>query len=152
MLLEPHGDDPAWPWAAERDHELTALRIPVTTRNEGNFLVAFDVESEARPTNEENSLIVAFTQFIRSTDYTFHVQELMAAKAFDYDGGRNTILLHKYAEDSWGYRRFAWESTPFFVPDPRVGNGPEPLLKVLHRAEGGPAWDRWLAGRPELSY
>lgn len=142
--------DTKWPYDAPRDDPLTALRIPVTGREMGNYLVAFDRDSVERPTKGEASLIVSFSEFQRD-QYGPRGQELMLARPFDWDGGYNTVLLHKYGPDSWGYRRFSWESTPFFLPDLHCGHDPMTLREVLDQAEGPHhLWSQWKTSHPDV--
>lgn len=52
-----------WPFGtdADRDDPLTAMRIAVTSSHPGwAFLVAFDRESEARPTDHEAAMLRSF--------------------------------------------------------------------------------------------
>lgn len=135
-------------WPADQNDPLAALRIPVATRYDGGFLVAFDGESQARPTDLEAAIIASFTEFVRSMDYDENDAAQMAEQPFDYDSGRNTILLHKFGHDSWGLRRFRWDRDHF---DPGPLDRPRTLAAVLdHDASPFTEWVLWKEERLEL--
>jgi hypothetical protein len=91
-----------WPYDADRDDPLTALRIPVTSFSPGfTYTACFDRESEARPTDEEARMIASFIE-----EYQEHFfgngrwRKVQQAKPFDMDCYTTTIF-HKWAEGDW---------------------------------------------------
>jgi hypothetical protein len=155
-----------WPYDADRDDPLTALRIPVTSFSPGWLYTAcFDRESEARPTDLEAQMIASFIE-----EYQEHWfgngswRKKQQAQAFDMDCYTTTVF-HKWAEDDWSYRCVTWRSGPLWVPVfPRQRGGQHDhkglpahtLVQVMDRVHtiggGGPTrrWAEWKAARPEV--
>ena len=79
-----------WPYDADRDDPLTALRIPVTCFKPGwMYLVSFDRESGERPTDAEARMLVSFIDYERSKFFE-HYQRKLLERPLDIDGGHNS--------------------------------------------------------------
>ena len=106
-----------WPFDADRDDPLTALRIAVTSSHpEWRYLVAFDRESAERPTDAEAALLVSYLDDYKTYWYNASYLAHLSRRPLDVDGGANGVVFHKYGADDWGYRRQSWERGPLFVP------------------------------------
>jgi hypothetical protein len=162
-----------WPFGndALRDDPLTALRIAVTTSHPAWFyIVAFDVESEARPTDAEAEMLASYLESYCARNYGppgtgYRVR--MERYALDVDGGANGVVFHKYGENDWGYRRRSWYGGQRFVPihpnvraqygDTAIERGTFTLEQIMDRAhdvgkpDGSPAesWLEWKAAHPD---
>jgi hypothetical protein len=149
MMTEPFE---AEDWRADTNDPLAALGVPVTTRYDDGYLVGFDVDSEARPTDLEAAILMSFSEFVRTTTYPATPAARMAAKPFDHetgqDTGHDTILLHKFGHDSWGVRRLSWDREYF---DPGPLERPKTLVAVLdYDASPFGEWVLWKEERLEL--
>jgi hypothetical protein len=154
-----------WPFDADRDDPLTAHRIAVTSSHPGWFyLVAFDRESENRPTDAEVELLVSFLD-----EYNDHwygdsgYRQRMQRRPLDVDGGANGIVFHKWAAHDWGYRRRSSTMGYLFsVVPPALRDryddgipGPLSLAALMDRIHpiGGepmPRWVAWKAAHPDV--
>lgn len=162
-------DSDPWPFenAADRDDPLTAPRIAVTSSHPGwAFLVAFDRESEARPTDAEAAMLRSYLDDYIGHWYNASYKAKLAKRALDADGGANGVVFHKWGEDDWGYRRQSFELGWLFsvVPpacrdreDPsRWNTGPLSLSALMDRmhqhglAEPSERWEAWKAAHPEV--
>lgn len=161
--------DTAWPYDAVQDDPLTKLRIPVTTSHpEWVYLVAFngkplfDDDLMARPDETETRMLASMVEYTRQYWFNAGYQKRLLERPFDIDGGHNTLILRKWGENDWAYRRRTWEIGPQFVPvSPRLRDadsrlGPltlAELLDLVHRygeAEPIPAWQEWKAAHPDV--
>jgi hypothetical protein len=159
-----------WPFGtdADRDDPLTEHRIAVTSSHPGwAFLVAFDRESEDRPTVAEVAMLRSFLDEYMAYWYRPGFVQQTQARPLDVDGGANGVVFHKYGPDDWGYRKQSWESGPLFVPQhPQIRHthplregapvGPIGLTEVMdfvHTIGDGkpmPRWLEWKAKHPEV--
>jgi hypothetical protein len=148
-----------WPYDADRDDPLTALRIPVTGSHPNRwYLIAFDRDSEARPTDDEAAMLVSYLDYTRAW-YREYWQEKMLAEPLDHDAGHNTVIFHKWADGDWGYRRATHEIGPLFFPGaPWMRErkaGPFTLAGLLDWIDGGgmepsKRWTEWKANHPDI--
>lgn len=148
-----------WPYDADRDDPLTALRIPVTSAWPGwAYIVSFDgareIGSPARPTDAEAAMLVSFLEHYIDYWYNESFKAKLKARPFDIDGGANGVTFHKYGDNDWAYRRRSWSMGPTFVPS---WDRKEPLTleQVMDRAhtfvdEVSPRWLEWKAAHPEV--
>jgi hypothetical protein len=158
-----------WPYDADRNDPLTALRIPVvdTHRPQWAYLVALDTdalpgEDWPRPTDQEALQLQSFLREYIERWYFPYWQERLAERPFDIDGDANGTIFRKYGEGDWAYRKDSWQMGPMYFPvHPRVrqaGNpGPFTLVQVMdhiHGARGDeevrPYWADWKAAHPEV--
>lgn len=161
-----------WPFEddADRDDPLTALRIAVTgSHPQWCYLVAFDRESEVRPTDIEAIMLASYLEEYKThwygPDDGSGYRYKLAQRALDVDGGANGVTFHKYGEGNWGYRRRTWESPSGFTPaSPRMREwqrergekviGPMTLEEVMDLAHTivdhiDKRWLDWKAAHPE---
>lgn len=155
-----------WPYDADRDDPLTALRIPVTSFAPGfTYTACFDRESEVRPTDAEAAMIASFIEEYQQ--YWFgdgRWRKIQQAKPFDMDCYTTTIF-HKWADDDWSYRIDTWRSGPLWIPVfPRQRGGEHDaaklptmtLVQVMDRAHAhGPGeppkrWQEWKVAHPKV--
>lgn len=155
-----------WPFDADRGDPLTAHRIAVTSSHPGwCYLVAFDRESEERPTERETAMLVSFLEEYKHHWYRPGYREHLERRPLDVDGGANGIVFHKWAENDWGYRRRSFERGNLFTvtwPAQRASAKPgkylgpfslEALMDRIHTVGGdGPMqqWVDWKAAHPEV--
>lgn len=108
-----------WPYDvhADEDDELTKLRIPVTSSHPGfAFLVSFDRMSEMRPTCCEAEILSLFIEYRRNSHGARRIEEMLK-RPLDTAPMANTVTLHKWATDDWGYRRSTFnDAGPLFWP------------------------------------
>lgn len=79
---------------------------------------------------------------------------------FDWFPGYNTVVLHKYAANDWGYRRRTWPEPQFYPPPPESRfEKPVPLslmtvLDLVHTRNSGERpsdeWMRWKKDHPDV--
>lgn len=145
-----------WPFDADRDDPLTAMRIAVTSSHPSwCYLVTFDRESEARPIDHEAALLVSYLDEYKAHWYgDGSYRRAMERRPLDVDGGANGVTFIKYGPDDWGYRRQSWRSGPMYVPQhPRVREtkdkplGPLSLAALMDHIHTicGKQYDRWVA-------
>ncbi|MGW0578326.1 hypothetical protein ACWD25_20675 [Streptomyces sp. NPDC002920] len=157
-----------WPFGTDADREdpLTALRIAVTGSHPmWCYLVAFDRESEVRPTDAEATMLASYLEEYKAYWYgNGSYARRLAERPLDVDGGANGVIFRKYAEDDWGYRRQSWTQGPTFVPQsPRLRElypgeaplGPMTLAAVMDRAhticgEVFSRWTEWKAAHADV--
>lgn len=157
-----------WPFGtdADRDDPLTQLRIAVTGSHPmWYYLVAFDRDSEARPTDTEAAMLASYLEEYKAHWYgDGRYARSLAQRPLDVDGGANGVIFHKWAQYDWGYRRQSWTRGPLFVPQsPRLRErypddkprGPLTLLQVMDRAHtvcGNvyPRWTEWKAAHASV--
>lgn len=148
-----------WPYDADRDHPLAALRIPVTSSHPDYwYLIAFDRESTAQPTDAEAKMLASYLDFVREW-FNESWKKRMLAKPLDTDPGQNTVIFHKWADGDWGYRRATHVYGPLFWPGYPGGDrrlGPYSLPALLdHLQQYGddeprPAWVKWKAEHADV--
>ncbi|MFI8535402.1 hypothetical protein ACIGMX_34795 [Streptomyces aquilus] len=157
-----------WPFAddADRDDPLTKLRIAVTSSHpRWCYLVTFDRESLARPTDEEAAMLASYLEEYKAYWYgdSWYAAKL-AERPLDVDSGANGVIFRKYATDDWGYRRRSWTRGPLYVPQsPGIRErypdeaplGPMSLVRVMDHAhsivgEVDDRWLKWKATHPEV--
>jgi hypothetical protein len=159
-----------WPFGtdADRDDPLTDLRIAVTGSHPGWFyLVAFDRESEERPTAAEALLLASFLDEYKHHWYDPGYLAKLAQRPLDVDGGANGVVFHKFGEDDWGYRRhsytqgWAWSVIPPGLRglpeyDGAKNAGPFSLAALMDRIhtiigdEPMDHWQAWKAAHPDV--
>lgn len=150
----------SWKFDADPADPLTELRIPVTgVRPEWGYFASFDKESEQRPTAAEAELIVSFIEEARRS---WPVEAAgLGDEPFDWYPGYNTVVLHKYGHNDWGYRRNVRRNpADLFPPHPDdryAGTEPMTLLDVFDRVHTAPRtgriyddWVDWKAKHPEI--
>ncbi len=149
-------DTEDWPYDADRDDPLTALRIPVVSAygHEFNYIVMFDRDSAQRPTDAEAAMLAPYLGHYVDHWYTDTWKARLAERPFDVDGGANGVVFHKYGPDDWGYRRRSWTMGPKFVPslDRKEPSSLERVMDRVHTVldEPMPDWLEWKAARPEV--
>jgi hypothetical protein len=158
-------ENDGWPVGADadRDDPLTALRIAVTSSHPGwAFLVAFDRESEARPTDAEAAMLRSYLDEYKAHWYNPSYLAKLDRRLLDVDGGANGVVFHKFGPDDWGYRRRSFTVGYLFTvvwPSQRAEYqyhkwcGPFSLLALMdgiHTFLDEPMkrWVDWKAARP----
>lgn len=154
-----------WEFDAPQDDPLTALRIPVTSSHpDWYYIVAFDRESEQRPTDAEAAMLVSFLEQYIDYWYNDSFKAKLAQRPFDVDGGANGVIFHKWAIDDWGYRRRTFERGWLFsVVPPALRDkytdgipGPLSLSALMDRIQShgddtpSPRWVAWKEAHPEV--
>jgi hypothetical protein len=158
--------DTDWPYDTDRDDPLINLRIPVTSSHpDWCYLVAFDRDSAARPTDTEARMMASFREEYIAYWYNDSYKARMAELPFDIDGGANGVVFRKWGENDWAYRRRTWTYGPTFVPHPprlrRLDPADKPfgplsladLMDHMHMHGGNkplPRWQEWKAAHPEV--
>lgn len=158
----------AWPFGTDADEHdpLTKLRIAVTgSHPQWYYLVAFNRDSDARPTDTEAAMLASYLDEYKAYWYSGSYLHELAQRPLDVDGGANGVIFHKYADNDWGYRRQSWTRGPMFVPQsPRLREmylheaplGPLTLEQVMDHAhtiaDDKPMkrWLDWKAAHPEV--
>lgn len=161
-----------WPYDADRDDPLTALRIPATSAYPTwRYIACFDRESEARPTDLEAAQLASYIEqykvYFFGADGWYKRQ--LEEKPFDTDAV--TRVFHKWGDDDWSYRVVTWQYGPFWVPlAPGLRNsdyaarlyadkpavGPLSLVQVMdrdkhmHTEYPSKDWAQWKAAHPEV--
>jgi hypothetical protein len=110
-----------WPFDADRDDPLAALRIPVvgSPYPRWKYEVCLVISSERvgdrelwgpslRPDDREVQQLVAELDY-RMAWYNPGWQKKMRERLLDVDSGTNTLILQKFAEADWRYRRMTFE-------------------------------------------
>lgn len=161
-----------WPYDADRDDPLTALRIPVVSHAwpRWYYIVAFDLDgidrNGNRPTGHEAAMLKSFLdQYI---DYWYRPSWVtkMLERPFDIDGGANGYIFRKWGEDDWGYRQRTWQyAGPTFWPGgpwwrkehgEGLGKEAHSLLRSMDhihsRGSNEPSdrWVSWKAAHPDV--
>jgi hypothetical protein len=155
----------AWPFGTDaiEDDPLTALRIAVVSSHpRWCYLVGFDRESDARPTDAEAAMLASYLDEYKAYWYGDNwFAQRMADRPIDVDGGANGVIFRKWGDDDWGYRRQSWNRGPLYVPQsPRIRDrypdeaplGPLSLEQVMdHAHDINPGrWQQWKAAHPEI--
>jgi hypothetical protein len=150
-----------WPFDdADQDDPLTVLRIPVvrTSHPRWKYEVALVIGSEdetiwkpgLRPDEPEVRQIVAELEW-RMTYYNEGWKAKMRRRPLDVDSSTNTVVLQKFAEDDWRYRRASHEHGmwPFYNNPKRFTL--EALLDHIndYGDEPNPKWRAFKAAHPE---
>jgi hypothetical protein len=160
-----------WPFGTDADEHdpLTAHRIAVTHSHPSwRYLVAFDRESEERPTDHEAALLASFLDEYKARWYYPSFIATMAERPLDVDGGANGVIFHKFGADDWGFRRHSFtRGYTWSVVWPRqrasyLAEHPDAkdvhafsLLELMDRIHTivdhqSAHWVEWKAARPEL--
>lgn len=153
-----------WPYDADRDDPLTALRIPVTGAHLAwRYTATFDRESEVRPTEQEALRLASFIEEYREHWFNDAYKAKLSRRPFDTDA--KTVIFHKWADGDWSYRRDSWIYGPFWVPvwpnlrgtehDVAGADAPMTLVQVMDRIrtigdEPLTSWLEWKAAHPEI--
>jgi hypothetical protein len=138
-----------WPFDADRGDPLTAMRIAVTSSHPmWAYLVAFDQQSEARPTDHESALLASYLDEYKSYWYNDSYRLRMEARPLDVDGGANGVIFHKWAADDWGLPASLVRARSPVLRRPAGAAGPvlgrDPGAAVAARTDGP---DQRLDGR-----
>ncbi|MEW1847665.1 hypothetical protein AB0392_57735 [Nonomuraea angiospora] len=159
-------DTTDWPYDADRDDPLTALRIPVTSAwPHWRYTACFDRESEVRPTDAEARMLASFIEEYREHWFNDRYKEQLSERPFDTDA--KTVIFHKWGDGDWSYRQDSWVYGPFWVPvapglrgtehDDRPNwKGPMSLVQVMDRIHTIAAdepmqhWTDWKASHPDV--
>lgn len=156
-----------WPYDADRDDPLTALRIPVTSFSPSwRYTATFDRESEQRPTDLEAAQLVSFIEEYREHWFNDRYKAKLSERPFDIDSGNPTKIFHKWADGDWSYRVATWQYGPLWVPvfprlrgtdldDRPSWKAPMTLVQVMdriHTISDAPMkhWLEWKAAHPEV--
>ena len=151
-----------WPYDADRNDPLAALRIPVVSSPYPGwkYEVALVITDDdlwgpaLRPAETEVRQIVAYIEY-RMEYYNEGWRAKMRRKPLDVDSGTNTVTLMKRGDDDWCYRRWTWQTGPLMVPsryDNQSAMGLEQLLDHIHLygdSKPSPKWLAWKAAHPE---
>jgi hypothetical protein len=155
-----------WPYDADPDDPLTALRIAVVGHAWPSWAYIVSVDSgriddqHHRPDEQETQMLCSFLDQYITYWYNDHWRAKMAERPFDIDGGANGITFRKWGDGDWGYRRRTWTMGPTYVPEhPNIRGenspGPLTLMQVMDRIhttcdEVTPHWLEWKAAHPEV--
>jgi hypothetical protein len=149
-----------WPYDADRDDPLTALRIPVITNpytarayEVAVVITAPDSASDLwgpalRPDERETAQITAYLGW-RMGCYNSSWKARMRARPLDTDPSTNTVILQKRGPGDWCYRRRTWRSGPHMIPV--AGKPTLTLEQLLDRVCDitREKWQLWKAAHPE---
>jgi hypothetical protein len=152
--------DTDWPFDADRDDPLAALRIPVvrTSHPDWRYEVALVIGSEdetlwppgLRPDDAEVRQVAAELEW-RMQYYNEGWKAKMRRRPLDVDGTTNTVVLQKFGEGDWRYRRASFKHGmwPFYGNPERFAL--EELLDHIndYGDEPNPEWRAFKAARPE---
>lgn len=151
-----------WPFGADADQHdpLTKLRIAVTGSHPGwYYLVAFDSESEARPTDAEAAMLASFLNEYKDHWYgQSGFRRTMEERPLDVDGGANGVIFHKFGTGDWGYRRHSYtQGWTWSVVGPALRDHPDyrnnknvgpyslaDLMDRIHTIGDDQPMQRWL--------
>ncbi len=147
-----------WPFGdeADRDDPLTALRIPVVRtaypgwKYEVCLMIAEDEDAlwpSLRPDDAEARQIAAYIGY-RMEYYNEAWKAEMRRLPLDVDGSTNTVVLRKWPDGGWCYRRCSWERGPLMVPAPGEVITLEALLDRINDLVPG-KWQAWKAAHPD---
>lgn len=152
-----------WPYDADRNDPLAALRIPVvnTIRPSKAYLVAlcinenpdWEAERGLRPNDLEVEQIRSLIAYHRSGWYTpTWLAREMDSKPFDLDDMGPNVTLIKRGEGDWAFRHSTWDRGPALAPAlHEEGEVPLDLPGLLDRmAHGNSKWEQWKADHPEV--
>lgn len=156
----------AWPFDAYQDDPLTALRIPVVRNPHPRWkyeicLVINDPDDRSfdpplwgvalRPDEAEVRMIAAELEW-RMAYYNEGWKAGMRKRPLDVDGTTNTVILQKFGDGDWRYKRASWEHGmwPFYNMEERFTL--EALLDHIndYGSEPNPKWRAFKADRPEV--
>ena len=140
-----------WPYDADRDDPLTALRIPVTSAwPEWKYVATFDRESAERPTDAEAAMLSSFIAEYGHHWFVDWFVRKQLQKPFDVEGRQRTTVFRKLGPDRWAYRKVEWERGPFVVPP--EGEPLAELMDRIHTIVDEPMrhWLEWKAAHPEV--
>lgn len=153
-----------WPFDADQADPLAALRIPVVRKPYPDWkyevcLVVNDPEDPCdpplwgvalRPDEAEVRMITAELEW-RMTYYNEGWKARMRRRPLDVDGTTNTVILQKFGDGDWRYRRASFEHGmwPFFSMEQRFTL--EALLDHIndYGGEPNPRWRAFKAAHPE---
>ena len=152
-----------WPYDADRRDPLVKLRIPViaTPYPDWNYEVCVVIsrpgEPDAdlwgpalRPDDRETAQIAALLGY-RMEYYNSGWKAKMRKRPLDIDGSTNTLVLQKYAEGDWRYRRMSFDHGmwPFYNMEQRFTL--EALLDRIYTHGDHPyqPWLDWKSAHPE---
>lgn len=154
-----------WPYDADRDDPLTALRIPVTSAYpDWRYIAAFDRESEVRPTDAEAAMLASFIEQYKVYFFGADGWYKRKLEQAPFDCDAVTKIFHKWGEGDWSYRVVTWDG-PFWIPvDPRLRGGEydhkslpaHSLVQVMdlchHAGTEYPdrAWLDWKTAHPDV--
>lgn len=151
-----------WPFDADKDDPLAALRIPVVRNAYPRWkyevcVVIIDQADDSpdaqalgpalRPTDLEVKQILAELDY-RMEYYNEGWKAKMRQRALDVDSSTNTLILQKRAEGDWRYRRMSFEHGlwPFYDMTKRFTL--EALLDHVNNL-APEKWAAWKARYPE---
>jgi hypothetical protein len=144
--------DGDWPFDADRNDPLAALRVPVvTTANPGwkyEVCLMIDGSEDAlwpslRPDDTEVKQVAAYIEY-RMEYYNAGWKAKMRRRPLDADGSTNTVVLRKRPDGGWCYRRRSWERGPMMVPVPGEVLTLEALLDRINDIVPE-KWQAWKA-------
>lgn len=148
-----------WPYDADQNDPLTALRIPVTDSSpDRGYLAAFAgrtgllhdlAPGEMRPDDSEAALLASYIGYLRSK-YNQWAADRMLAEPLDV-GDRAAVVFGKRGDGDWVYRRAHWSEGPFWVPEDGQKLSLPQLLDSIETWTGGhcnPAWEAWKSAHP----
>lgn len=144
-----------WPYDADRDDPLAALRIPVVANPypRWKYEVALMITGDdlwgpaLRPTDAEVAQVVAYIGY-RMEYYNEGWKAKMRRKPLDTDATTNSVILLKLAEGDWRYRRMSWEHGPWPFYDMTERFTLEGLLDKINDLVPE-KWQAWKAAHPE---
>jgi hypothetical protein len=155
--------DTDWPYDADQDDPLTALRIPVVSEPSPRkaYLACLLIRDDAlwpsvRPDDAEARMVASYIDRRRDWFNDRWKAKLLAAP-LDCDGGAVTYTFRKRPDGGWCYRMHTWTSGCFFWPlehgeHARTLTLPELLDHIHGHGEGKPSqpWLDWKAAHPEV--
>ena len=152
-----------WPFEDADQHDpLAALRIPVVRDQYPRWKYEVCVVITApgnegwiwgpalRPDDTEVKQILAYLDY-RMGWYNEGWQAKMRQRPLDVDSGTNTVILQKFGEGDWRYRRMTWEHGPWPFYDMPERFTLEALLDHIndYGGEPNPKWRAFKAAHPE---
>jgi hypothetical protein len=158
-----------WPYDADRDDPLTALRIPVVDSPHPHwaYIVALDTGAKRgkewlRPTDLEATQLQSFLRQYIEHWYTPFWKDRLTERPFDIDCQANGVVFYKYDDGDWAYRKNSWEQPLYWPSYPAARPLKQPaaltlveLMDQIYSSDtdpGGvrPKWAEWKAAHPEV--
>jgi hypothetical protein len=148
--------DGDWPFDADQNDPLAALRIPVvrSAYPDWRYEVCLMIDEaddarwpSVRPDDTEVRQIISYLDY-RMEYYDGGWRAKMRRRPLDVDDSTNTVVLRKSPAGGWFYRRCSWDRGPLMVPALGEALTLEELLDRINDT-GSVKWQVWKAEHPD---